>query len=693
MPAAILQLTYPAFGFYLALAAWSAALFLGSLGVGRWLLFRLGFRPGSGRTAWILGLGLGAAALSYLVFTLACLRLLSPAVLAGTAGLWLAGSALNLFLPDGPRLRLKELAPRSAFSWILCGLIVLWAALNLVVALTPAVDWDGLAYHLALPKIYLAQGGFVFRPDIFHNLFPQFAEMFYLLAQVFPFGIAAKLVHWGFGLLAAAAVWAAGREVGWRRAAWLAAGIFYAQYLVQIESGTAFVDLFSAAYAALAFLSFLQAARPGAPARWWYLSLFFLGVCAAVKWHGLLLLAPATVLVALHLARDPLATAAQKILRPARAMFWAILPVLPYAFRAWILGGNPFWPLGYGFFGGKNWDAGAAGRMADLVRHFAGVNWSWSGLATLPRDLLLSGGSFGVGGAELRWPLAGLLILAVAWTAASVRGRGPARLPSLGTGPMPARVGPAPASGNAGLWGVFGITLFYLVAWFFTSPQIRFALVLFPFAAWLAAKALRDLWPAAARPVKIILVLAGLLLFMVHPPVHRDTPLQIGTATGRVPAGKYLQQNLKVYAACRYLNAQVRGDERVLLFGENRGFYLDVPYLWGDPNQQRVVNYAALGRPASLAARLRDLDVVWILFRRDLYPASYLGPETLRLMEAYVEEYGTRVFAFGGVAVFRLRPPGPEPAPAGPQGDRNRLRPARAEKKPDILSRGRQISL
>jgi len=635
---------YPSVGFYAALAAGWAVFSLGSLGLGRRLLRVLGFTELPLRLDCLFGLGLGLALLSYAVFTAAALQLLSYGFLAVLATLWTAAGVLNVGLP------LRYLAPRRRRYRVLEGVCILilvgGAILNLFPALTPAVDWDGVAYHLALPKIYLQAGGFVFRPDIFHNLFPQFTEMLYLLALPFPYGIAAKLVHWSFGLLAAAGVYVACRQAGLRSSAWLGAAIFYSQFLVHIESGTAFIDLASAAYFGLAMAACLEALRPDAPARWLYLALFFSGVCAATKWHGLIILALLGALVLLKIWNKA-GTSAEKASRSLSAVAWGSLPVLPYVLRAWIQGGNPVWPLGYSLFGGRGWNAEIADRVAKFHQAYAGMRHDFVGFLRLPLDLIAYGSRFGVGGPEQHWPIIGLLLLCAVW--AYFRYVRKAAL--------------SPGWPTSRLLILAAAIMAFMAVWFVSSPQVRFLLVLFPLFAWLAAVALAGLWrtPGYGRAAA---VLCAALLFTVHPPVHRNTAYQFRTLLGRVPPGEYVSRYLEHYPACEFLNRQAKPGERVLLFGENRGFYLDADYLWGDPMMQAAaVDYRALKTPEALAQRLGNLNVRWVLVRKGLYGPEYLEPGMAERMEAMLRQGGSLAFGTQVLGVYKLPLPGDEAKP------------------------------
>jgi hypothetical protein len=614
--------------------AWLAGILAGSLGVGRWLLARcqLTSRTPSAETA--LGLGLGLSLLSYLIFALAAVHVLSTPSLVGLTAFWVAGAAL-LWFPPALKPAFSETSvwgsPWAKALLLLLGIQIFF---NGVGALTPAWDWDGVAYHLALPKIYLSAGGFVFRPDIYHNLFPQLTEMLYLLGLLFPWGSAAKLIHLAFGLLAALAVYALGREQNWKFSALLAATVFYSQYLVHLESGTAFIDLAGTAYLCLAALAYWQTCQPEAKPGWFYLAAFFAGLVAATKWHGLILLALAVGLLWANL----------RTLKPAsriKAAAWVILfglaPVLPYLARAAVQSGNPIWPLGYSIFHGAYWDAGMDKSMGALVAGFAGHTHGWLGFLRLPYDLVAHGDAFGIGGNQLRWPLIGLVLLALA-NLAFFRPAG--------------KETPASPS-RPWLW--LGAGLVYLVVWFASSPQMRFLLPLWGLAALGAAWGLRRLWLMPGHAPKLAAAAAGLLLFSVHPPVHGDTLLQFKTVAGRVSAEDFLTQKLDHYPACRYLNEHVRPGERILLFQENRGFYLDGDYLWGDPKNQIVIDYRRLHSPDELAARLKSLRVCWVLYRKNkIYAGDYYSPKTIEQLDACLLRYGVMACDTPSTAVYRL---------------------------------------
>jgi 4-amino-4-deoxy-L-arabinose transferase-like glycosyltransferase len=88
--------------------------------------------------------------------------------------------------------------------WRLIVILLATSFLALLIgALGPELQHDALWYHLTLPKLYLQEGKIAFFPGdrLYYSGMPQLIEMFYIPSLMFGNEIAAKLIHFGFGLL------------------------------------------------------------------------------------------------------------------------------------------------------------------------------------------------------------------------------------------------------------------------------------------------------------------------------------------------------------------------------------------------------------------------------------------------------------------------------------------------------------
>ncbi len=150
--------------------------------------------------------------------------------------------------------------PRRLSRFSLLNAMLLAAALgSLLVALSPAVDGDALCYHLALPKVYLQEGGFVALPYHDNSTFPLLVEMLFLWALALEGAVTAQLVHWLFGLLLAAATFELARDLLGKRWAWVAATIAVLTPAVTNQMGAAFNDLALAVFSTYALVAWRRA--------------------------------------------------------------------------------------------------------------------------------------------------------------------------------------------------------------------------------------------------------------------------------------------------------------------------------------------------------------------------------------------------------------------------------------------------
>ncbi len=363
---------------------------------------------------WLLGLGIGSSLMSYLIFGVMAARQFTQASLMVIGGLALMAGAWLLWRH---RRELSCWGNRLDLLWpqIWWGvwLFLIMMAFNLLPALMPSVDWDGLAYHLALPKLYMQHHGFVFRPDIFHNLFPQFMEMLYSFGLLTPFGQAAKIIHFEFGVVSALAVFVLIRKIS-AHARWAMVGmlLFYMQYIVHMESGTSFIELGYTFFALLGMLTLMKVKQQPQENLWPLLAIMFFGITAAIKWHGAVILALGWLAIVFTLVLyRPSFKWRQDWWRPMLMGVVGLLPVVPYMVRNLTMAGNPVWPLAYHWFGGLNWDAGLAKQLVYLHNTYAGWKHGWSGLWRLPYDMWAHGEAFSVGAKEFKWPLSASVVL------------------------------------------------------------------------------------------------------------------------------------------------------------------------------------------------------------------------------------------------------------------------------------------
>ncbi|MEK7689866.1 MAG: hypothetical protein AAB425_02475, partial [Bdellovibrionota bacterium] len=211
--------------------AWAGAIFTSAFGLGRIILdlLRMDEENSWGRNLRALAAGLGFFSLSLL--------------LLGLAGLWTRWTMLILvFAPlvtgwgmyhrdliawirtRDLQARLKELTLLEAFGFALLGSFLV---LNFMSALGPEYFYDSLVYHLAMPKLYLLHKQIIPTPSMIYSGVPFATEMLYGLSLSLGTETLAKLIHYGFGVAIAGAIYSWCQKFINRKAALLATLLFY----------------------------------------------------------------------------------------------------------------------------------------------------------------------------------------------------------------------------------------------------------------------------------------------------------------------------------------------------------------------------------------------------------------------------------------------------------------------------------
>ena len=243
----ILDINNPNMGFFsLVEILYILLIALSSAGVGLMLLRLMG--PTSHSRAeelvFSIGLGLGCLALSTMVLGLLGLLYEPPFYALMVAGLLLGRKELV-----GIAGRLQgRLFDRSRdwdrfflFVVVITGLSI---AFNLLRALMPPYGAvDPLAYHLALPNIYLSKHYLSFERTLTGALYADNIGMIYTAAISLRGPALAQVVHWFMGVMTAIAIWCFCRDYFNSHVGIIAASVFSFTPVFMFYSPLAYVDV------------------------------------------------------------------------------------------------------------------------------------------------------------------------------------------------------------------------------------------------------------------------------------------------------------------------------------------------------------------------------------------------------------------------------------------------------------------
>lgn len=562
--------------------AWAVVIFASALALGRMVLDSARIDQGEawGRDLRALGLGFGLLSLALLFLGLGGFWtkpvMIALLLLPLAIGTMLHGRAMIGRVKDVHVLeRLNEVT-----AWDLAGFFLLasFVLLNLIFALGPEYFYDSLVYHLALPKLYLLHHRIVPTPNMVYSGVPFGTEMLYGLGLALGTETLAKLIHYGFGVSIAAAIYSWCRKFGDRRVALLAALLFYSAPLVCFASSVAKVELSMTFYLLLAGLLNVEVAQRddhAGDAGLLLLSGLLAGSAFGAKYNAGLYVP----VLALPLAYRRLRTERFELraLGKELGIFFgsAALASSPWLIKNWFFYHDPTYPF-LGALFNASVSADVAGLKADAhARDIVLAFTTWPGFKELIAGLWdpAAHAMDGYVGPVLEIGLPWLLL--ARWR--STRHR--ALLMLL-----------------AGIW----------LAWALHSTLSRFVLPAVPIYCILVASAiwLIDL----PRPLRLLT--AGVFYCAITISMTRAFLMLAQPGTWKVTFSRAAKTDYLLhehpsykapyYAGARFVNENLPRDATVLFIGEERGFYCERKFV--------TASMFDVNPAADLAASSADAD-------------------------------------------------------------------------------------
>lgn len=285
-----------------------------------------------------------------------------------TSLLWLALGVLNLYhtwlawillLVGWLLLRRDNLAWLAEYrglraAWAntrrlekaVAGLMLAMVIYQLFYALSPAIKWDSLSYHLQLPRLYLAAGGMRFVLENPYWGHAQLTEMLYTFAMALHRTETASVLAWGLDVLLLLGVFGftEARLARMKRnmqpgvAGWMATAALLAGFTFRHIFGWSYTDLFSALIGLaglIALFEWLATTQSG----WFMAACLLAGFATSTKWTAGILIV-GIVLVSLF----------ELSARRLKVQDWLLggllfaLPILPWLIHNLLVTGNPVYP-------------------------------------------------------------------------------------------------------------------------------------------------------------------------------------------------------------------------------------------------------------------------------------------------------------------------------------------------------------
>ena len=433
---------------------------------------------------------------------------------------------------------------RGVLLIVLAGLALTTA----VAGLAPPADYDGLNYHLTLPKRDFEMGRIVPVPgDAWQEYFPALMEMLYRLAFALANERAAQMVHGLYGLAAAAATLCLARRMGFGLSTGRLAAVMYLSIRnVVWEAGTSHNELALAAYTALALIAYLEW-RSREDIRSMLLFGLMIGGMNLTKYVALPLMGcfGLIMLVDLVIRRRPPWHAAIGFLV-------ALVVFSPLLVRNFAEAGNPVMPLFHDYFQWLFHGMEPSTGVLILPGEDPTIGSVIVSLLRLPWDIFVDPSRF-MGGQQFGAPY----LLMFAPLVLLTRGKG------------------------SNLWLVAALPLAFFIPWYlFIAQDIRHLAAVFPMLAALAACGAAELWPRVReRAMTTTIAVALMLLVFVNQSMFVGVyalvrgPVILGAVDEVTYVTQVPTMNVNIYLSCQHLTNAIRPGERYLSFLAMKSFY------------------------------------------------------------------------------------------------------------------------
>ncbi|NIW79809.1 MAG: phospholipid carrier-dependent glycosyltransferase, partial [Calditrichae bacterium] len=251
---------------------------------------------------------------------------------------------------------------------------------------------DALVHHLAIPKLYLKNGGIHEIPSMIFSYYPMNLDMLYLIPLYFGNDIVPKFIHFSFALLTAWLIfYYLRRRIDPNYA--LGGALFFLSIPIIVKlSITVYVDLGLIFFTLAALLLLLRWVESGFKPKFLILSAVFCGLAMGTKYNGLITFFLLTLFIPFIYSRYAGDRASSFFHTAGQGLLFFILGLLvfsPWMIRNYMWTHNPIYPLYNNWFGAQETVLNIAANPFQFRSQVYNENW-WQ-MALLPIRIFFQG--------------------------------------------------------------------------------------------------------------------------------------------------------------------------------------------------------------------------------------------------------------------------------------------------------------
>ena len=490
--------------------------------------------------------------------------------------------------------------------------ILILLLIETILNLTPPIARDALIHHLAIPKLWLKNGGFYEIKWADFSYYPMNVDLLYLIPLYFKKDFLANFIHMGFGIGTALLIYHYLNNRISRIAGLLGILIFLSTPIVIRSSTQAYVDLGLTFFTTVSILAFIRY-RDGEfkEFKWLFLSSVAMGLALGTKYNALIVWFFLSLVIVFVYSRD---TENQWKAIGHGAIFFLISFFIfsPWLIKNIILTGNPLYPLFKGIFninsatpGGTVSISGDTSIGFFKMREMMFGESFWETLL-IPIRIFFQGqdNSFRYFDGVLN-PILIILSPFALMNKSDYRDK---------------------------LCFIYFAVFFVLIAFFLDEIRIRYMLPVVPVLSILTVMGLVNIWNwtrnisspfrnvLTAVLLTIFIVIMSKNLFYIKNYYQNISPTSY--VLGKESKDEFITRHISSYPAIKYINAHTPENAKIrLIFLAQRGYYLDRIYeddrSFGMDKIRGLV--ANVKEDRSFQEYLHSLDCTYLLVRTDLY--------------------------------------------------------------------------
>jgi 4-amino-4-deoxy-L-arabinose transferase-like glycosyltransferase len=544
---------------------------------------------------------------------------------------------------------------------IICIAILIILLVEIILNLTPPVARDALIHHLAIPKLWLENGGFYEIKWAEFSYFPMNVDLLYIIPLYFNKDFIANFIHMSFGIGTALLIYHYLRNRISRIAGLLGILVFLSTPIVVRSSTQAYVDLGLTFFTTASILSFIRY-RDGEfkELKWLFISSVAMGLALGTKYNALIAWIFLSLAIVFVYSRD---TKKQwKAVGNGVIFFFISLFVFsPWLIKNIILTGNPLYPLFKDFFN-------ISGTTTEIITR-----------STVSADT-------SIGFFKMREMLYGENLWETLLIPIRIFFQGQDNSSRYFDGvlnPILIILSPFALINKSFYRDKFffiSFAIFFILTVFFLEQKsfsmeaiVRYILPVIPLLSILTVMGLINIWEwamnlsipsrniLAAVLITIFIVIMSKNIFYIKNYYQNINPMNY--LSGKESRDEFITRHISSYPAIKYINTNTPENAKIrLVFLAGRGYYLDRIYSEGGSYGIGDVSGLAANsyEDRSFQAYLHSFDCTHLLVRTDLYfkylQDNYTKETTNRLFQQ-MNKATEMIYNANGYAVYRLIPP------------------------------------